>query len=101
MLMDVEWSLTVAGLSADIVGIVVLFVTTSARRIEAESITRANRHVLEESKGGEWIHERSYEEMDEEVRESEKRNDRNRCLQRGALFVIVVGFLLQLLGQLL
>ncbi len=33
--MNLEWSLTVAGLSIDIVGNVVLFVMTSARRVEA------------------------------------------------------------------
>ena len=99
--MELEWWLVVTGISIDIVGVIVLFVTTSTRRIEAETATEMFRQSLEESKSGEWVHQESYEEIDQRVRSSESEVKWNRRLQQSALLVIVVGFLLQLLGKLL
>ena len=99
--MDLEWCLTVAGLSIDILGVLVLFITTSARRIEAEISIKTRRQLLEKSKGREWGHRESYEETDEGVKAAESKVDRNKRWQRSALLAIVVGFFLQLLAQLL
>ena len=99
--MNLEWSLTVAGLSIDILGVVLLFIATSAKKIEAELVTRAFRQSLDDSKDGEWVHQESFGEIDEGVSAAEHGVDRNRRLQGLALVAIVVGFFLQLLGKLL
>ena len=83
--------LFVIGLSFDIGGVLLLFVVTSSKYLEREFEVR----LIETN----WITFGEPDENKQYLFEARKVTDRIRRMQRGALTVIALGFLLQLIGH--
>ena len=94
-----------AGLILDIIGVCLLFVTTSMKHIEAElafNMMRLPTDKREERRQAEELVELSEldsEEHKHRLSRTEQIVRRNRWLMRFALALVVVGFLLQLLDS--
>lgn len=84
------------GLTMDIVGVLILFVCTSTRRIEAEIVYEAMRDITDETV--EWGHSYSFQEHKRRMENSYRSIRRNRRFGRFGLILITMGFLLQLIG---
>ena len=94
--MDCETLLTAIGLGFDIVGVSVLFFTTSQRHIEAElSFSLVEGFTSEDD---EWTMPYSYEEHKRMLSETEKEIKRNRVFQRLGLGLVTLGFTMQAVG---
>ena len=93
-----EWSvfLAGAGLLLDIGGVCLLFLTTSARRVEAEIAFNILRETTD--KTVEWNESYSSEEHKRGVANAGHRVRRNIHWARFGLALIVTGFSLQFLG---
>ena len=92
--------IAVTGLLLDILGVAILFVKTSPRHIEAHISVR----LLEELTPGEneeWVHSYSYEEHLRGLAEAQRRVVRTQMWTRGALGLIVAGFVLQAVALIL
>ena len=84
------------GLVFDIIGVGVLFITTSTRKLEAELAFKTVAAFTNE--GEEWVQPYSLEEHKRSLAVAEERVRRNQLLQRSGLGLIVLGFMLQALG---
>lgn len=97
--MDMNQALIIAGLVADLVGVIVLFVTTATRKIEAEIAVRMMEDWIADAEGKEGDpveHQRTKKE----VQASRRRVDWNNRFRNTSLIVLAIGFLLQIIGQL-
>ena len=97
---DYSECIAVAGLLLDILGVAILFAKTSPRHIEAYISVR----MLEEFTPGEneeWIHPYSYEEHLSRLSEARRRVVQTQMWTRGALGLIVAGFVLQAVALIL
>ena len=79
-------ALIIAGLALDIIGVAFLFVTGTVPKIEAEILTR-------------WMENPGSGEVSAGTRESRRRVDRNNLLGKGGLLALLIGFVLQIIGQ--
>ena len=92
--------IAVVGLLFDILGVVILFVKTSPRHIEAYISVR----ILEGFTPGEneeWLHPYSYEEHQRRLSEAQRRLVQTQMWTRGALGLIIAGFALQAVALIL
>ena len=96
---DIAIFLTALGLILDIVGVVMLSITTTAERMAHEMWTGVARHFTDPH--GEWVGPTSYEEHERRLRASEKAVKSNRRRQKIALGLIIVGFASQIIGILI
>ena len=92
--MDNEAIVTFAGLLLDILGVGVLFYSTSTKKIEAEISVELVRSANPKP-GEEWLSSINYEDHMRALLDSQQRVRRNRRLQRVALVWTVIGFGLQ------
>lgn len=83
------------GLSLDIVGVIVIFLYTSTKRIEAEIGYRLAQDTLE--RVIEW--DKEVDEWKEEMPKLKKSVDRTRRRTRGGLLLVIAGFFLQLVAN--
>ena len=81
------------GLLLDILGVALLFVYTSTRKIEAELSYKVVQGLTDE--GGEWPHSFSYEEHMERLERTRIIVAKNRGCARLGLGCVGVGFALQ------
>ena len=85
-----------ASLVLDIIGVCLLFWTTSARRVETEIVFRTmSDFKIEENE--EWVHPYSFEEYKQGLARTGQAISRNRRVSLLGLALIIVGFVLQLL----
>ena len=92
--------IAVAGLLLDILGVAILFAKNSPRHIEAYIAVR----MLKEFTPGEneeWMHTYSYEEYRRRLSEAQRRVAQTQIWTRGALGLIVAGFILQAVALML
>ena len=92
--------IAVVGLLLDILGVAILFVKTSPRHIEAY-ITVRMLEGFTPGQNEEWIHPYSYEEHLRRLSEAKRRVVRTQMWTRGALGLIVAGFVLQAVALIL
>lgn len=85
--------LTISGLSLDIVGVVILFIASSTKRIEAEISYRSMKVFVHEAV--EW--DESLEAARRSLPRLNRSVQRNRRALRSGLVMIVIGFVLQLI----
>ena len=97
---DYSACIAVAGLLLDIVGIAILFFKTSPRHIEAY-ITVGMLEEFTPGENAEWIHPYPYKEHLRRLSEARRRVDRTQMWTRGALSLIVAGFILQAVALIL
>ena len=95
--MSIPTYIAVAGLVLDIVGVVLLFVTTSPRHIEAYISIRLVEAVTPRE-GDEWLHSYSFEEHTRSLAAAWRRVKQTQCWTRIALSLICAGFLMQLVA---
>lgn len=97
---DYSTGIAVLGLLLDILGVAILFVKSTPRHIEAYISVR----ILEEFTPGEneeWIHPYSYGEHLGRLAEAGRRVVQTQMWTRGALGLIVAGFVLQAVALIL
>ena len=84
------------GLSMDIFGVLVIYICTSTKRIEAEIVYRAMRDITDniEELGESY----SFQEHERRLSNSYDSVRRNRTFAKFGLILIVVGFTFQLIG---
>ena len=87
--------LTISGLSLDIVGVVILFIASSTKRIEAEISYRSMKVFMQEAVEWEWSE--SLETARRSLPRLKRSVQRNRRALRLGLVMIVIGFVLQLI----
>jgi UPF0716 family protein affecting phage T7 exclusion len=92
--------IAVAGLVLDILGVAILFAKTSPRHIEAY-ITVSMLEGITPRENEEWTHPYSYEEHLRRLSKSKMRLMQTQRWTRGALGLIVAGFILQAIGLIL
>ena len=88
-----------AGLVLDIIGVCILFRTTSVKRVEAEIVFTVMSETTDEIV--EWNESYSFGEHKRRLANAGRRVRRNIHWGQFALFLILAGFVLQLLGLLL
>ena len=94
--MNPETIVTGIGLVFDIIGVGVLFFTTSTKHLEAELSFKLATAFTDE--GGEWLQPYSFEEHKRSLSIVKKRIRCNQLYQRSGLGLIVWGFILQAVG---
>ncbi len=85
--MDLNQALIIAGLALDIIGVAFLFITGTAPKVEMEILVRSMENVI----GG---------DVPEGTEAARRRIDRNNLLGKSALLALLIGFVLQIIGQL-
>ena len=94
--MNAETIVIGTGLVLDIIGVGVLFVTTSSRKLEAEMVFKSLAAFTND--GEEWVHPYSFEEHKRSLAIAEESIRRNQQWQKFGLGLIILGFILQALG---
>ncbi len=97
--MELDHALTITGLAFDLVGVIVLFVTTATRKIEAEIVVSAMEKWLADAAGKEGDPV-EYQRMKRDVQASRRHVNCNNRFRNASLIVLAIGFLLQIIGQL-
>ena len=100
VVMSYSACLAVAGLVLDILGVAILFAKTSPRHIEAY-ITASMVEYFTPRENEEWTHPYSYEEHQRRLSNSKKRVMQTQRWTRGALGLIIAGFILQVIALIL
>lgn len=93
--MNPQTVVTGIGLVFDIIGVGVLFITTSTRKLEAELAFKTVTAFTNEDE--EWVQPYSFEEHKRSLAIVEERVRRNQLLKKSGLGLIVLGFMLQAL----
>lgn len=91
-----DW-LIVAGLGIDIGGIALLFVTTTYKKFEVEFAYEENKMLYPSVAPG--MDDAEAASLAAHIEEQKRRISKNRRLQTVALVAVVVGFGLQIAGQ--
>ena len=86
------------GLIIDIIGIIIIFICTSSRKIEADIVYRAMRHLTDEMTGGEWLYKESFETHQKRLDNTRKKVGKNTFYLRSGLIILILGIFFQLIG---
>ena len=100
VVMSYSVCIAVAGLFLDILGVAILFAKTSPRHIEAYT-TASMLEEFTPREGEEWTHPYTYEEHLRRLSKSKRRVMQTQWWTRGALGLIIAGFILQAIALIL